>query len=511
MAILKAVCFLCLAVAVVEAFDPYAPPDTTYKGEDEVTLKDVVFLIRSQSTPWHLIKAQATKADIEQQARIQKLGAAEVYLLHEQYNHIGYWTLLPLITRLHKDFGSYKWLFFCEEDSRVSITGLLNVLSRYDSQKDWFLARGLHDKSATIIHHFRFIEDTSKFKYPDFEAGWLFSQSLLKSLAARWESEEHKADFAIDVKHELAYYIWNDGKGTSVTHIPEFCAGNVGLNLDFMEDDIIAEGISTSVNEEPQKCVTAHPSKLPMCGEPVSQDDVLFAVKTCEKFHKDRVPIVKKTWGQYAANIIYVSDIEDSSIPTVASGVPNTERGHCGKSMAIFKMFRSDAKYAQHKWLMLTDDDTILSVARVQKLLACYDSNDAVVLGERYGYAHMAGYGYDYLTGGGGMVFSRAAVNKLLDSGCSCGKDEDPDDMIIGMCTKRYNIPVTHSPLFHQARPDDYSEGFLQHQTPVSFHKHWNNDPIQVYQDWFMKDDMQLFATKEQADYTKEHDLKDEL
>ena len=48
------------------------------------------------------------------------------------------------------------------------------------------------------------------------------------------------------------------------------------------------------------------------------------------------------------------------------------------------------------------------------------------------------------------MIFSRAAVDKLLDSGCACGKDEDPDDMIIGMCAKRYDIPLTHSPLFHQ-------------------------------------------------------------
>ena len=39
------------------------------------------------------------------------------------------------------------------------------------------------------------------------------------------------------------------------------------------------------------------------------------------------VPIVKSTWGQYADNIVYVSDVEDSSIPTIASGVPNTERG----------------------------------------------------------------------------------------------------------------------------------------------------------------------------------------
>ncbi len=42
------------------------------------------------------------------------------------------------------------------------------------------------------------------------------------------------------------------------------------------------------------------------------------------------------------------------------------------------------------------------SVARIHKLLACYDADDIVVLGERYGYGHLGGYGYDYLTGGSG-------------------------------------------------------------------------------------------------------------
>jgi len=32
-----------------------------------------------------------------------------------------------------------------------------------------------------------------------------------------------------------------------------------------------------------------------------------------------------------------------------------------------------------------------------------------------------------------------------------------------------------------QARPDDYSEGYLSRQIPVSFHKHWNCDPRQIY------------------------------
>lgn len=35
-----------------------------------------------------------------------------------------------------------------------------------------------------------------------------------------------------------------------------------------------------------------------------------------------------------------------------------------------------------------------------------------------------------------------------------------------------------------QARPVDYPEAYLSHQVPVSFHKHWNIDPVKAYVMW---------------------------
>ncbi len=44
------------------------------------------------------------------------------------------------------------------------------------------------------------------------------------------------------------------------------------------------------------------------------------------------------------------------------------------------------------------------SIKRLRSLLSCYNPQEAIVLGERYGYKAAAGYGYDYITGGGGSV-----------------------------------------------------------------------------------------------------------
>lgn len=194
------------------------------------------------------------------------------------------------------------------------------------------------------------------------------------------------------------------------------------------------------------------------------------------------LPVVKATWEKDAGFLEYYSDVTDASIPTISLGVPNTERGHCGKTFAILRRFLSKA-VPKTDWLLIVDDDTLMSLPRLRQLLRCYDPKEAVILGERYGY-RLVQNGYSYITGGGGMVLSRVAVSRLVSSGCSCYSDDAPDDMVLGRCFTSLGVPITHSPLFHQARPDDYSETLISLQQAISFHKHWNMDPVAVYKQW---------------------------
>jgi UDP-glucose:O-linked fucose beta-1,3-glucosyltransferase len=141
----------------------------------------------------------------------------------------------------------------------------------------------------------------------------------------------------------------------------------------------------------------------------------LFAVKTCQLFHNSRLQIVRETWGKVAENIIYVSDVENSELQTVVlpGAEENTSRGHCRKSQSILKHFRANYKEKGWKWLVVTDDDTMLSVSKLMDLLTCYDPDEKVALGERYGHK-VSGIrgrlGFDYLAGGAGMVFSYSTV-----------------------------------------------------------------------------------------------------
>ncbi|XP_068572135.1 beta-1,3-glucosyltransferase [Cebidichthys violaceus] len=421
-----------------------------------IGLSDVVLVIQSQRNSFHARRGGQRKVEILQQAAELGQGVPVVLLLHELSEFEGDWSILPLLPNLSATYGqSASWFFFIEEETSVTLPNLLQVLQRYQVQEEWFLGKRLKDNEPSIIHHYAFSEDPGSFSYPDPAAGWALSTPLLQRLAERIQHKHLKSDFTIDLKHEVALYIWEEGNGPKLTAVPEFCS------------------------ETRDNCATTFTTYLPNCGDPVSRKEVFVAVKTCQKFHSERLPVVKATWEKDAEFLEYYSDVTDASIPTINLGVPNTERGHCGKTFAILSRFLSKA-VPKTDWLLIVDDDTLISLPRLRRLLRCYDPKEAVSLGERYGYSLLLN-GYSYTTGGGGMVLSRAAVSMLLSSGCRCYSDDAPDDMVLGRCFTSLGVPITHSPLFHQARPYDYSETLEQ---AVSFHKHWNIDPVIVFKLW---------------------------
>ncbi|XP_068174196.1 beta 3-glucosyltransferase a isoform X2 [Antennarius striatus] len=397
---------------------------------NQLDLREIVFILQSQSNSFHVRQAERRKADLLKQAHSLKENPPVVLFLHTLSDNDGDWSILPLLPYLSYSFGkNSSWIVFLEEETNVRMTKIVEVLGRFDKNKEWFLGKPLRDEESTIIHHYAFAENPSSFKYPDFAAAWALSMPLVVRLANKVRDEPLKSDFTIDLKHEIALYIWDNGKGPRLTAVPELCT----------EPEDSALTLS--------QCATSLSSLLPLCGEPVKKEDIFIAVKTCKKFHSERIPVIKKTWEKDALFLEYYSDYADPSIPTIDIGVPNTERGHCGKTFAILQRYLSSS-VPNTKWLVVADDDTLIS-----------------------------------------MVFSREAVVQLLGSGCKCYSNDAPDDMVLGMCLSSLKLPVTHSPLFHQARPEDYARDFLEHQVPISFHKHWNIDPIAVFNKW-LKDDL---------------------
>ncbi|ALC38773.1 CG9109, partial [Drosophila busckii] len=177
----------------------------------------------------------------------------------------------------------------------------------------------------------------------------------------------------------------------------------------------------------------------------------------------------------------------DGSIPTISTGLPNVPTGHCAKTLKILQLSLQDIERRQRqdiRWLMLVDDDTLLSVPRLSVLLSCYNHSELIYLGERYGYRLHAADGFNYHTGGAGIAFSLPLLRLLLQR-CSCPAPAAPDDMILGYCLQALGVAALHAPQLHQARPQDYAAELLQQlPPPISFHKFQLTTPEYTYQRW---------------------------
>lgn len=87
------------------------------------------------------------------------------------------------------------------------------------------------------------------------------------------------------------------------------------------------------------------------------------------------------------------------------------------------------------------------------RLLTCYNPNTPLAIGERYGFRVWdRSRGYEYLTGGAGLVLSKPLVHEMVQPGkCDCPSATTPDDMyLFGICLTRIGVQPVHSQLFHQ-------------------------------------------------------------
>jgi len=450
----------------------------------------IVFLIQSQPSEFHVKLAEKLKLSIlnqwSQYVPSHVMTPPSVVLTHLLDEASSAWTIFPIIKVLAdhmKAEETIEWAAVLAENTDIGLVNLNLAVEKYSSfrpsEEPLFLGRALKDTESSIVHHFA---SPGVLDYPDLEAGFFLSRKLVLDLEADLEKiadgdKELKSlfpsDFNIDPAYEFAKFLNKEGKGVELKNVDEICAKK---SKKF--------NCITSFKQETSCLKSSQAAEMKaVLGRS------LVAVKTCSKFHKNRLAAVKATWAPRVPHLELISDAEDEEHQTkVLPFTVNTESGHCNKTMAIVNHF---LEQEDKDILVIVDDDTVLSVARLASLLSCYTGEDSpVLLGQRYGYMAATGRGYNYITGGGGMIMNRAAASTL--STCDCPSENTPDDMHLGMCARRAGMPVLHSGRMFQARPPDYPSSLLAYRKPVSFHKHWEIDPVKVYEDFFAKSDAKL-------------------
>ena len=478
-AVLMSSCFCCCLAEVVD-------------------LNRVAFIINSQPNKHHAAVAKATRDHLAQALRQEGGSNPKIFLTHEEGtppDMHGAWTYYPSIVSLGTDYADdVDWFMFLEENTHVDVALLVKVLEPHKpADDDLFLGHALKDRSSVVIHHY----DQPHLEFPHLGAGFVLSRKLVENFVHKFEEikrdrKRFPTDFSIDPAYELAKTINHlHDSYDGISEPPE--ADEPGLAL--IHDRRLCYKKDVICATYPRKIACPKPDDLNAFA-----NQTFFGVKTCKKFHAERLPVILDTWTKAVLNIKYFSEEADPEWQTsTLPGVKNTERGHCKKTMAIIEHFHGLASSHGYEWLVITDDDTILSAKKMLEHLACYDPEDNVVLGQRYGFRVSTGqYGYNYPTGGGGMAFSRAAAKAMLDrqDACACRTDDSPDDMHLGGCLTSMGVDMVHSDRFHQARPEDYHRSVLEEHDPVSFHKFWNTDPRKMYETWFKEHDTDLVAYK---------------
>ncbi len=496
------VCFLCLLFLL------FTPLESAY-------LDRVIFVINSQPDPHHASVAQETHDLLVSDLQGVSAKTINVIITHNStmVDYQGAWTYLPVIEAVHHAFhGLFDFLVFLEEDARVDLDNLVGTLSEYSPDEESHVGYALKDSDKVIMHYY----DEPDNSYPHPEAGFVLTSALVNLIASKMEYLSSKDAaypkyFSIDSQYELAKaisHLHDDTNGTEIRLIQNrrFC---------------IKRSSNCAVYPHSATC-------KPSTDEDMIQLSMktLFAVKTCGKFHHERLPVVQDTWAGAAPNLIYFSEVEDPDFGTVVlEGVRNTEKGHCGKTEAIIKYF---AGLEHLEWLVIADDDTVLGVKKILEQIWCYgflrengyqyNNGKGTILGQRYGYkVAYGGNGYDYITGGGGMILDRSAAESIVNAGhskgCSCPSPDFPDDKFLGICSANLGLNLVHSPRFHQCKPEDYHPDLLTDLRggPVSFHKHYTTNPRATYDKYFSDSDNVLAAFKraEEKKSPKKYNFKE--
>ncbi|ETV92965.1 hypothetical protein H310_12960, partial [Aphanomyces invadans] len=233
-----------------------------------------------------------------------------------------------------------------------------------------------------------------------------------------------------------------------------------------------------------------------------SRQKILCWVNTFDQNH-DRAKSIKATWGKRCDKLVFMSNVEDLTIPTVRIVAPATHLHLWQKHRAVVRLLWRE--YGDtYDWIFKCDDDTYAIVENLRAYLASFASNSTqpLLLGHRmtlqwwemqrafewvYGpdlpaamkrlhyvafsvtkTATMSHGGLYYTPGGGGYAFNAAYLKLLVENLDEpfCLPDEIvPDDWAISFCMRFLNVyPIDTRDANQRERFHQYSPARIFHE-----------------------------------------------
>ena len=149
----------------------------------------------------------------------------------------------------------------------------------------------------------------------------------------------------------------------------------------------------------------------------VAMHDIAFGVLTSSRFLETRLRSQQRTWLRLVRNVIFYSESEVASLPTVPLTPPEREAlvgGGAWKNFpALLDLHR---RFPRQKWIFFTDDDTFVFVRNLMTTLGNYNHDSEYYIGlywtprvdMEWKEVQIA-----YASGGAGYALSRGLLNRL--------------------------------------------------------------------------------------------------
>jgi hypothetical protein len=214
-----------------------------------------------------------------QSEREQRLNYFNVLISSEISSDLETLSIVLLLNKLSKtQRDASDWFLMLNPHTRLELHQLLDILLQFpDPRKvSYFLAHGLSDVSHTIIHHF---SPPHSLHYPMDCSGFALSQSVLKRISDNWSG--YSTSFTIDPFYEMSSFLKYmrvlapselhpyppapHKDGVLLTHISQFCITH-------------SNQCATSCNIKSCTDMT----------NPLTKQDLFFAIKTCQDYHLTR-------------------------------------------------------------------------------------------------------------------------------------------------------------------------------------------------------------------------------
>ena len=188
---------------------------------------------------------------------------------------------------------------------------------------------------------------------------------------------------------------------------------------------------------------------------------VLCWVMTQKPNHHSKAVHVKAIWGKRCNKLLFMSDANNTELPTVHLNVKTGREHLTAKTVQAFDYIYKQY-FEDYDWFIKADDDTYVIVENLRYLLASHSPDEPVFFGHHFK-VHVS---QGYFSGGAGYVLSKEALRRYGNrTNGLCASDWGPEDVQMGRCMEKLNVKTGDSrdalrrTRFHCFHPENHLTG----------------------------------------------------